>query len=61
MFQLPAPVPPGTEQHVSTVFEAWFGLFMAFWVFFGLILLLLPEELTDAVWQIAFPFLPRKK
>jgi hypothetical protein len=54
------PLPPGTEIPPIGPVEAWFNLFLAFWLFFFMVLLILPRPWADAIIEIAFPFLPPK-
>jgi hypothetical protein len=58
--QFPCPLPPGIDPHVPTTFESWFGLFMSFWIFFGVVLLILPRYWSDAIIRLMFPFMPRR-
>jgi hypothetical protein len=55
-----APIPP-TEIPPIGPLETWFNLFVAFWLFFFLVLLILPRSWCDTVIEVAFPFLPRKQ
>jgi len=58
MLQIPYDIPPA-PLHIPDTFETWFGLFMVFWIFFGLVLLALPKSWSDSVIDTAFPFLPK--
>ncbi len=55
------PIPPCPDCPPVGPIEAFFSLSLAFWLFFFLTLLVLPEPWTDAIWRVAFPFAPRRK
>lgn len=60
MFQIPYEVPRGAPEYVPSTFKVWFGLFTLFWIFFGLVLLVVPKSCSDGVLETAFPFLPKR-
>ena len=61
MFFDGAPIPPGAEFPLISPFEAWCNLFLAFWLGFFMLLLVLPRPWSDALFETAFPFLPRRE
>lgn len=64
MFQLlidGAPVPPIPASWQMGQAETWCNLFVALFCLFWLVMLLLPSAWFVAVFEIAFPFLPRPK
>jgi hypothetical protein len=54
MIQFP---PPGDTPAPSR-FESWFVLFTSFWIFLGIVLLLLPRKYGNALIKAAFPWAP---
>ncbi len=54
------PTPPCPDCHPPGPIESWLGLFLVFWIFFLLIVWLLPDKWSDPIWKVAFPFIPRK-
>ncbi len=54
------PLPPCPDCQPPGPIESFLGLLLAFWLFFFLIVWLLPSKWSDAIWKIAFPFMPRK-
>jgi hypothetical protein len=52
--------PPGPEILPPSTVESFVSLFLVFWIFFGLLLLILPNKWRDTVMETAFPFLPPK-
>lgn len=59
MFDGGSPIPPGFPEYIPGRLESFIDLFLAFWIFFGLVLLILPRSWSDAVIETAFPFLPK--
>ncbi len=60
MLMQSSPLPPCPDCPPMGPLEAFFALSVAFCLLFFLILLLLPEPWTDAIWRVVFPFAPRK-
>lgn len=54
------PLPPGFEYPPIGRYEAWFDLVMAFWIFFLILLMVIPKQWGNAVLKVVFPFSPPK-
>ena len=54
-----SPIPPCPDCPVPGPIESFVSLMLAFWLFFFLLVWLLPPAWGDAIWNTAFPFMPR--
>ena len=55
------PMPPCPDCPVPGPIESFFVLWLVFWMWFFLIIWILPPPWGDAIWKVAFPFMPREE
>jgi hypothetical protein len=53
------PPPPCPDCQPPGPVESFIGLYIVFWMFFFLVVFVLPSRWGDAIWKVAFPFAPR--
>jgi len=60
MFDGTAPMPPCPDCAPPGPIESFLGVVLSFWLLFFLVVYILPPKYGDAIWKVAFPFMPRK-
>ncbi len=55
-----APMPPCPDCPLPGPIESFLSLLLVFWLWFFLVVYILPPKWGDAIWKVAFPYWPRK-